>query len=396
MRLAKNINLSLESEENILNIEKIQLQRLKMPLKSSFETSFGTTVEKDFIIVRAFGDGKVGFGESVALSYPTYNEETTDTVWYMLQTYLIPALFLKPIETPDDLIGIYQPIKRNKMAKAALEGAIWDLYAKQKEIALATALGGTKDEVEVGVSIGIEKDIPTLLKKVEGVIQQGYRKIKIKIKPGWDIEPIKAIRKEFGNDVPLMADANSAYSLNDAKTLIELDKYNLIMIEQPLAHDDIYDHSKLQPLLSTPICLDESIHSVEDARKAIELQGCKIINIKIGRVGGLSEAKRIHDLCESYRVPVWCGGMLESGVGRAHNIAIASLNNFTIPGDTSVSNRYWEHDIVVPEVKFSRPGYLSVPKQIGIGYEINESSVENYLLKEKEFQAACSKSFTTN
>ena len=234
------------------------------------------------------------------------------------------------------------------MAKSALEGAIWDLYAKEQNITLAQALGGKLTDIEVGISIGIQENISDLLSLISQYVQDGYKRIKLKIKPGWDVEIIRQVRQQFP-DIPLMADANSAYTLQDINSLKELDNFNLMMIEQPLAHDDIIDHAQLQKHLNTPICLDESIHSEEDARKAIQLGSCRIINIKIGRVGGLTEARKIHNLCLSYNIPVWCGGMLESGIGRAHNIALTALPNFSLPGDTAASSRYWDQDIILPE-----------------------------------------------
>lgn len=368
-----------------MKIEKVDLKRLNMPLKAPFETSFGRLTFKDFVVVSVHGDGFIGYGESVSLPFPVYNEETTGTVSYMLEEFLIPQLLDNEIHTPEDVSTLFHPIRRNNMAKAAIEGAVWDLFAKQKGITLAEALGGNKQEIDVGVSIGIEPSIEEVLSKVERFISEGYKKIKIKIKPGFDVEVIRAIREKFGDDVPLMADANSAYTLEDIEIIKALDEFNLMMIEQPLAHDDIIDHSLLQREISTPICLDESIHSVEDARKAIELGSCKIINIKTGRVGGLTEAKKVHDLCADKGIPVWCGGMLEAGIGRAHNIALTSLSNFTIPGDTSASDRYWEVDIVEPEVKFSAPGKLGVPSTPGIGYNINEEVLESFVIESKSF-----------
>ncbi|WP_155592348.1 o-succinylbenzoate synthase [Lysinibacillus cavernae] len=368
-----------------MDINKISLQRIKLPLKSSFETSFGKVIEKDIIIVKVHGGDKVGFAESVAMPFPIYNEETTGTVWHMLETYLIPKLLENEIQEPKDVSELFSYIRRNNMAKAVLEMAIWDLYSKQKGQTLSTTLGGTRSEIEVGVSIGIENNIETLLNKVAGFIEDGYKKIKVKIKPGWDIAPLEAIRKNFGEQIPLMADANSCYSLNDLQLLKELDQFNLMMIEQPLAHDDILDHAKLQEAITTPICLDESIHSVEDARKAIEISACKIINIKVGRVGGLFEAIKMHNLCEEKNIPVWCGGMLEAGIGRAHNIAMASLSNFSIPGDTSASNRYFDEDIILPEVTLSKPGTIIVPEQPGIGFEVNQEFINQFTVKQKDF-----------
>ncbi|KPN89610.1 o-succinylbenzoate synthase [Lysinibacillus sp. ZYM-1] len=368
-----------------MDINKISLQRIKLPLKASFETSFGKVIEKDIIIVKVHSGDKVGFAESVAMPFPIYNEETTGTVWHMLETYLIPQLLDKEIKEPKDFSELFSYIRRNNMAKAALEMAIWDLYSKQKGQTLSTILGGKRSEIEVGVSIGIENNIETLLNKVEGFLEDGYKKIKVKIKPGWDIKPLEAIRKKFGEQIPLMADANSCYNLNDLQLLKELDQFNLMMIEQPLAHDDIIDHAKLQETLTTPICLDESIHSVEDARKAIEINACKIINIKVGRVGGLFEAIKMHNLCEENNIPVWCGGMLEAGIGRAHNIAVASLSNFSIPGDTSASSRYFDEDIILPEVTLSKPGIITVPEQPGIGFEVNQEAINQFTVNQKEF-----------
>ncbi|MFC5449917.1 o-succinylbenzoate synthase [Paenibacillus aestuarii] len=368
-----------------MKIERVELRLLQMPLLDAFTTSFGQVKLRKLVLVSVYSEGVVGHAESVAMEYPLYNEETIETVWYILAELLIPRLLTAEITAPEDVSRLFAPIRRNNMAKAALEGAVWDAYAKQKGISLAAAIGGKKQTIDVGVSIGIEPTVDAVLKKVERFVDEGYKKIKVKIKPGFDIKPIEAIRKQFGTELPLMADANSAYSMTDLAIMKELDHYQLMMIEQPLAHDDIIDHAKLQKELSTPICLDESIHTVDDARKAIELNSCKIINIKIGRVGGLSESKKIHDLCEQHHIPVWCGGMLETGVGRAHNIAITSLPNFTIPGDTSASNRYWAEDIVTPEVALLKPGILAVPDNPGIGYEVNPSVMRKYLLREARF-----------
>lgn len=371
-----------------MKIERIELKRLHLPLKDQFETSFGRQSKRDFLLISVHSEGETGFAESVAMPFPYYNEETTDTVLYMLETFMIPMLLTNPIEVPQDVARLFAPIRRNNMAKAALEGAVWDLYAKQQGISLAHALGGKRKEIDVGVSIGIEPTVDEVVHKVEGFVADGYKKIKVKIKPGFDITLIEALRKRFGDSLPLMADANSAYTIDQLDLFKELDQYNLIMIEQPLAHDDIVDHARLQQQLKTPICLDESIHTVEDARRAIELGSCKIINIKIGRVGGLTESQKIHDLCQAHDVPVWCGGMLESGVGRAHNIAITSLPNFTIPGDTSASSRYWAQDIVTPEVDFLKPGILAVPDGPGIGYAINWTMVNSLMVQEKSFSQA--------
>ncbi|MDF2682343.1 MAG: menC [Brevibacillus sp.] len=369
-----------------MKIEKVEIKRLHLPLKEAFVASIGQQTKRDFLLVSVHSEGETGYGESVAMPTPFYNEETTETVLYMLETFLIPILLNNPIESPEDVARLFAPIRRNQMAKAALEGAVWDLFAKQKGISLAHALGGTRTEIEVGVSVGIEKSVEEVVHKVEGFVAEGYKKIKVKIKPGFDIALIEGLRKRFGDSLPLMADANSAYSLDQLDLIKELDNYNLIMIEQPLAHDDIVDHARLQNQMKTPICLDESIHTYEDARRAIELGSCKIINIKVGRVGGLTESKKLHDLCLAHDIPVWCGGMFESGVGRAHNIAITSLANFTIPGDTATSSRYWEQDIVTPGVEFAKPGILAVPDGPGIGYEINWDVVKSLQVMEKSYE----------
>lgn len=368
-----------------MRITNIDLFKLKMPLKEIFETSMGVETHREFLLLVAHGDsGLMGLGECTAMDIPCYNYETNDTAWHILETYLIPEILNKEINHPKEFTEQFAWIRGHEMAKATLEGALWDLYAKEKRISLSAALGGKRKKIDVGISIGIEKNLPKLMEDIQRYLEQGYMRLKLKIKPGYDLEPIEAIRRKFG-DIPLMADANSAYTMEDLPLFKALDDYGLLMIEQPLAYHDIIDHRKLQNELATPICLDESIHSVEDARKAIELGSCKIINIKVGRVGGLYEAKKIHDLCEERGIPVWCGGMQESGVGRAHNIAITSLNNFTIPGDTSPSDRYWERDIISPAISFSEPGVLSVPEAPGIGYELDYDAVRRYLVESKRY-----------
>ncbi|MEW9668323.1 o-succinylbenzoate synthase [Ammoniphilus sp. 3BR4] len=368
-----------------MKIKQVILRHLKMNLLHPFTTSFGTEVDKDFILVEMINeDGTSGWAESVAANDPFYKEETVKTNWHIMEDFLIPILSKEPIDHPDEVSEkLFPHIRGNYMAKAALEGAVWDLYARAKGVSLSRALGGTKEQIEVGVSIGIQESVEKTLKIIEERIAEGYKRIKLKIKPGWDVDMIKQVRKEFP-DIPLMADANSAYTLEDAEHLAALDEFNLMMIEQPLAHDDIVDHSELQAKIKTPICLDESIHSAKDLRKAIKLGSCRIINIKIGRVGGLTEAKKIHDLCQANHIPVWCGGMLESGVGRAHNIAITTLPNFILPGDTAASSCYWENDIIHPEVTVDN-GWITVPNHPGIGYEPDRQRIKEYTLYSKVF-----------
>ena len=367
-----------------MRIEKVTLRLMEMEMKAPFTTSFGTFKTREFILVEAVdADGTSGWGETVAFNVPFYSEETVKTNWHMLEDYLIPLILHKEIEHPDEVNEIFAPIRKNNMAKAAIEGAIWDVYAKQNNMSLAEALGGKRESIDVGISIGIQDTVEELVEIVRGFVNEGYKRIKVKIKPDWDVEVMRTLRSEFP-DTAIMADANSAYSLNDTALLKQLDEFDLMMIEQPLASDDIIDHAKLQKELSTPICLDESIHSLEDAKKAVELGSTKIINIKIGRVGGLTEAVKIHDYCQENNIPVWCGGMLESGIGRAHNVALTTLPNFTLPGDTASSSRYWEKDLIEPEV-VSVDGLIEVPKAKGIGYEVNLETVDQFTVDMKEF-----------
>ena len=368
-----------------MKIVEIKIHLLEMKMKTPFSTSFGTVQNKKFYIIEVIDEsGEIGWGEGVAFEAPWYTEETVETSLHMLKNFLIPMLLNKRLEHPTEVNKLYSSIRRNQMAKASIEMAIWDLYAKTKQQPLHKLIGGTAEKITVGISIGIEPTIEKQLEVIERFLQQGYKRIKIKIKPGWDIEVVKAIRKRFGN-IPLMVDANSAYTLNDISLLKELDPYNLLMIEQPLAHDDLIDHSFLQKEIKTPICLDESICSYEDARRAIVIGSCKVINIKIGRVGGITEAIKIHDLCVENNIGVWCGGMLEAGVGRAHNIAITSLQGFNLPGDTAASSRYWEEDIIEPEVKV-QDGYIHVPKGFGIGFEVSREKLSKYLIETLRFR----------
>ena len=360
-------------------IKKITMRHVKMTMKKPFVTSFGSMLEKEFFLLEVFDEnGNSGWGESAAFQAPWYTEETVQTTLHMIRDFLIPLVLNKEISHPDEVSEIFAPIRKNNMAKAAVEVAIWDLYAKRTDQSLSQALGGVTEKIEVGISIGIQTTTEKLLEVVSNYIQEGYKRIKVKIKPGYDIEVIQKLREAFPS-VPLMADANSSYTLEDFELLKQLDDYQLMMIEQPLANDDIVDHAKLQKQLNTPICLDESILSVADARNAIELGSTKVINIKIARVGGLTEAKKIHDLCMEKGVPVWCGGMLEAGIGRAHNIALTSLPNFTLPGDTAGSSHYWEEDIISPEIVVEN-GYIEVPKGNGIGYKPNMKVIQRYLL----------------
>ncbi|WP_338470705.1 o-succinylbenzoate synthase [Niallia sp. XMNu-256] len=368
-----------------MKLDRVVLRHLQMEMKSPFATSFGTFKTKEFILVEAIDeDGVSGWGEATAFDAPWYNEETVKTNWHMLEDFLIPLSLKEKIQHPNELNERFAFIRKNNMAKAAIEGAVWDLYAKKQQQPLSKLIGGKKKEIEVGISIGIQKNVDELLSLIDGYVAEGYRRMKVKIKPGWDVDVIAAIRNKFP-DIQLMADANSAYTLADIDLLKQLDPFNLTMIEQPLASDDIIDHATLQKHVKTPICLDESIHSVEDTRKAIQLGSCGIINIKIGRVGGITESIKIHDLCKEHGIPVWCGGMLEAGVGRAHNIAITTLDQFILPGDTAASSRYWERDIIDPEVTM-KDGIITVPDAPGIGYKVNRQVVDQYTTYSKTYR----------
>jgi o-succinylbenzoate synthase len=360
----------------MIKIKTVTLHHISQMLKMPFTTSIGHVKDRDSILVEVTDvDGVTGWGEVVAFSTPWYTEETISTAFHLLKDLLVPLVKKETIIHPDHLQYIFKNVKRNHMAKAALEGAIWDLFAKKQGMSLSHALGGEKTDIESGVVIGISS-ISKMIEQISQNVEIGYKRFKVKISPKQDIELIKNIRKHFP-DLPLMADANSSYSLNDIERLKELDQFNLMMIEQPLAADDIIDHAKLQQMLDTPICLDESIVTSDDARKAIELGSCKVINIKPGRVGGLTESKKIHDLCQKYKLPVWCGGMIETGISRAHNIALASLSNFTIPGDISSSSRYWKEDIVYPEI-IAMNGKITVPTELGIGFEVQRDVIQKY------------------
>ena len=365
-------------------IKQIDVFLMEMKMKTPFSTSFGTVQNKKFYIVKTTDEsGIIGWGEGVAFEFPWYTEETVETSLHMLEQFLIPLVLQRPIEHPSEVDRLFQSIRRNQMAKASIEGAIWDVYAKLQNKSLVNVIGGMQSVIDVGISIGIEPTIEKQLQVIEQFLQQGYKRIKIKIKPGWDVEVVKAIRDRFG-DIPLMVDANSAYTLNDIPLLKQLDPFNLLMIEQPLAHDDIVDHATLQHEINTPICLDESICSYEDARRAIEIGACKVVNLKIGRVGGITQAIKIHDLCVAKGIDLWCGGMLEAGIGRAHNVVITSLAGFNLPGDTAASSKYWEEDIITPEVTVHN-GVITVPSTAGIGYEVDESKLLKYCTSKRTY-----------
>jgi O-succinylbenzoate synthase len=369
-----------------MKIERIVLRQLRMPLVHFFETSFGRTYERDIVIVEAVSDGVSGWGEITAGENPFYNEEWTASAWLIARDYVAPRLLDREIASASEVDALTRHIRGHNMARGGVEAAVWDLQARRNGNPLWKEIGaGARQEIPCGVSIGIQDSVEQLIEKIETELAAGYQRIKMKIKPGWDVDVVRRVRERFPQ-VRLMADANSAYSLADASRLKQLDEYYLMMIEQPLAHDDIIDHAALQPRLETPICLDECIRSAHHAEQAIRLKACRIVNIKLGRVGGFAEAKRLHDVCEAAGVPVWCGGMLEAGIGRAHNVALATLPNFTLPGDVSASKRYWKRDIIAPEVEVTPRGTIVRRDQPGFGYDLDLDFIRHITVREETIQ----------
>jgi o-succinylbenzoate synthase len=352
----------------------VELRRIHLSLVAPFETSFGVQTERDVLLLKAITTDGEGWGECVASEEPTYSSEYVDGAQHVLIHHLLPRLFSHPHLAAEDVGELLRPVREHQMAKAAIEMAILDAQLRARGESFAHYFGATRSAVDCGVSVGIHPSIPALLKTVGEYLDQGYRRIKLKIKPGWDVEPVRAVRERFG-DVPLQVDANTAYSLSDAAQLAQLDQFDLLLIEQPLPEEQVLAHAELAKLVRTPICLDESITSAQAAEDAIELGACRIINIKPGRVGGYLEARRIHDLCAARGVPVWMGGMLETGIGRAGNVAMAAMPNFTLPGDTSASDRYYHRDITAPFVL--RDGRLDVPTGPGLGVEVDHDFLES-------------------
>ncbi|PWT93166.1 MAG: o-succinylbenzoate synthase [Blastocatellia bacterium] len=364
-------------------IKSIELREIRLPLIHFFETSFGRTTERRIILARVFdNDGAEGWGECTAGEGPFYSDEWTDSCWSTLHEFLAPMVVGQNVENAAQVFSLMRPVRGHRMSKAAIDNACWDLEAKRMSVPLWKHLGGSRREVASGVSIGIQETPEMLLEKIRKEIDAGYQRIKIKIKPGWDLRIIERVRAEFPK-IRLMGDANSAYTLRDIPLFKQLDDFDLMMLEQPLSHDDIFDHAKLQREIRTPICLDESIRSAEDALHAIELGSCRIINVKLGRVGGHSEAKRVEQVTRENEIPVWCGGMLESGIGRAHNIAMSTLAGFTLPGDVSASLRYWSQDIIEPPVIVSDRGTIIAPEKPGIGFDINLSRIESLTVRKE-------------
>jgi len=365
-----------------MKIDRIEMREIRLPLVAPFETSFGVTTERRILLVKVFGEGEIGWGECTCNEGPFYNHEATDMAWIVLRDFIAPLTIGEEISSPAETAGLSSRIRGNRMARAAIETAVWDLTARLQGVPLWQLLGGTREEIPCGVSIGLQDTDAALLKKIEVELAAGYQRIKLKIKPGRDYEMIRAVRQEYP-EISLTVDANSAYTMADVELLRRLDDFNLTLVEQPLAYDDIIDHAGLQSQLKTPLCLDESILSVEDARKALQLGACRIINIKLGRVGGHLEAGRIEAYCREREVPVWSGGMLESGIGRAHNIAMATRTGFTLPGDISASKRYWTRDIINPEVEVTSRGTIRRSDLPGIGYAVDMKRLDEVTVRKE-------------
>ncbi|PYQ41514.1 MAG: o-succinylbenzoate synthase [Acidobacteria bacterium] len=366
-----------------MKIEAVTLREIHMPLVHFFETSFGRTYSRRILLVTVHCEGVEGWGECVAGEDPFYSSEWIESAWPTLTKYLIPALLGKQVESGRECPALLKRVTGHRMAKAALENALWDAEAIQKQQPLWKLLGGTRNEIACGVSIGIQDSVEQLLGKIETELAAGYRRIKVKVKPGWDVNVLERIRSRWA-DITLSCDANSAYTLDRVEHLRNFDQFNLLMIEQPLWNDDIYYHARLQKELRTAVCLDESIINARVAAAAVETGACRIINIKVGRVGGFSEALKIHDVCQSNKIPVWCGGMLETGIGRA---ALSTLPNFTMPGDVSASKRYWKEDIIEPEVEVSSQGFIPISPKPGRGYEIKPELIEKLTVRKETLRA---------
>jgi o-succinylbenzoate synthase len=369
-----------------MRIDGILLRELHMPLVRPFQTSFGITKNRRILLAEIRSEGLTGWGECTAGERPHFSSESTDTAWQVIVDELGPLLAGAHPEHGGSCPKIFDIVRGHPMAKAALENAIWDVEAQREGISLSRLIGGVREKVPCGVSLGIQKSIPELLDIIDRELAAGYQRIKLKCKPGWDVEVFEKVRSQWP-DILLSCDANSAYKLRDADHLVTFDQFDLLMLEQPLWHDDFYYHSMLQKRMATPICLDESIRNRRDALAAIEMESCKIINIKLGRVGGFSEAIAVHNAAQERGIPVWCGGMLEAGVGRAHNIALSTLENFRLPGDVSASARYWLDDIIEPEVTVTSEGEIVVPDSPGRGYEVRTELVEKLTVRKEEIRA---------
>jgi O-succinylbenzoate synthase len=370
-----------------MKIEAITLREIRMRLKAPFETSFGVVQDRRILLVEVIVDGVSGWGEVTAMETPSYNSETTETAWHVISDFIAPSVVGRTIHRASEFPILTAHIRGHQMAKAGVENALWDCEAQQKGVPLYRLLGGSRKEIACGVSLGIRDNPAALVAKVEEELDDGYHRIKLKIKPGKDVEFVRAVRRSFPKAV-LSVDANSAYRMEDAMHLKRLDEFGLLMIEQPLHWNEIHEHARLQNLLETDLCLDECIDNSRDAAAAIEVGACRIINIKLGRVGGHTEARRVHDICSTHGVRVWCGGMLESGIGRAHNIAMSTLPGFSLPGDVSASRRYWCEDIIEPEVTVTAQGTIQVPESPGLGYTARSELVDRLTVRTSSWKSS--------
>lgn len=368
-----------------MKIEQITLREIRMRLKAPFETSFGVTQDRRILLVEVMADGVSGWGEITAIETPSYNSETTDTAWHIVSDFIAPVLAGKDFTSAADVPRVLEGIRGHYMAKSGVENALWDIEAQDKGLPLWRLLGGTRSEIDCGVSLGIRENPQALVNRVDQELHSGYQRIKLKIKPGKDLDYVAAVRKQFP-EIRLSVDANSAYRLSDVDHLRKLDEFKLLMIEQPLEWDDIHSHASLQAQIDTAICLDECINNEHQAVSAIRMGACRIINIKLGRVGGHSSARAIHDLCFERNVPVWCGGMLESGIGRAHNIAMSTLPGFTLPGDVSASSRYWAEDVIEPEVEVTSRGTIHSPTTAGLGYSVKRELIQRLTVRSQTWK----------
>ncbi len=356
-------------------IDRVVVRHARLPLRFPFETSFGRVHDKETVIVAVESEGAVGWGECPVAASPGYSYETVVTAQHVLRDFLVPMLQAGPVADPAELTGRFGRVRGHPMAKAGLEAACWDLVARRRGLSLAAVYGGAPRRIPTGISLGIEATVPALLERVRAARAAGYRRVKVKIKPGWDVDVLSALRREFPED-PLTADANGAYRLADADHLERLDSFALVYLEQPLHFEDFGDHAALARRLATPLCLDESIRNAGDAAHAIAIGACRIVNLKPARVGGPTMARAVHDACAARGIPVWCGGLLETGIGRAHNLAIATLPGFTLPGDLSASDRYWDEDLIDPPVRLEADGGIEVPGGVGLGYEVRADRLE--------------------
>jgi o-succinylbenzoate synthase len=370
----------------MFKIDAVHLREINMPLAYPFETSFGLTTGRRILLVELESQGLTAWGECVAGEHPYFSDEMIDTAWIITENELVPRLLDVELTGGGECPELFKPVRGHRMAKAALENAVWDLEAQIEGVPLSELLGGTRKVIPCGVSIGIQPSLKQLLEKVATELAAGYQRIKLKCKPGWDIEIFEAVRARWP-DIMLSCDANSAYRMKDLDHIVTWDQFHLLMIEQPLWYDDFYFHAMLQQRLETNICLDESIRNRRDALAAIDMESCRIINIKVGRVGGFSEAIAVHNAAQERGVPVWCGGMLETGIGRAHNIALSSLPNFSLPGDVSASSRYWTEDIVEPAITVSAQGEIVVPTTAGSGFPIQKDRIEALTVRKTSIHA---------